>query len=377
MRVTICPLGLHSLGLGFAAILGFGMLTEAALAEVPVLAWVETKTPGRGFLFSRLDACYLVTPGHVVQGQANADLRGSGQGKPFGRGELVAVDAAADIALLRVSGPLAERCGLDYVSGVEASKLVSTAAGLLSYADAKGNIWRDQVDIIDVDAEFLRIRAAKIGPELSAGQSGSLLVIDGNPAGMLLTVHTGEGWKKGVATVRRYDDLWPRVSQMLESAARAAAAKPRPGAYGVEGDLDNLASSERGARMVAWSAQPTNPLWHADNLLGRSCVGHWEAILEARPIDLDLELAGQRVQPIRRVEVRRCADLDIGSPEILELFVSVDRSSWSSVGAVAFNSPTGTALWDFGPRRARYLRVRINGHRDTSSRIGLSKIIVQ
>jgi hypothetical protein len=342
-----------------------------------MLTWVEgIKDSGRGFLFTRLDTCYLVTPGHVMKGSASASLRGSGQGKPFGHGELVGLDAEADIAVLRVSGPLAEHCGLDYVSGVPASRLLSNVSGLLSYADAEGTIWRDQVDIVDVDPEFLRIRAAKNGPDLSNGQSGSLLIIDGSPAGMILTVHNGGGWKSGVATVRRYDDLWPRVRRLLDSAAQATIAELRSGLQGPGQDAANLASGERGARLVAWSAQPASPLWHAEHLLGMPCAGHWEAVLDARPIDLDLELAGQRVQSVSRVEVRRCADLSVGSPESLELFVSVDRSTWSSVGAVTFDGPSGAAVWDFPPRRARFLRVRINGQPEGARRVALSKIVV-
>ena len=348
-------------------------LVGVAQAEMPPPVRIESADSGQGFLMTRLGSCYAVTAAHVLRTSRLAKLWGPGERELLGHGERVAVDADADLVLLRVSGALAGRCGLDHVVGAPASRLRSEAAALVVYANGDGSVGRDQLDIVDVAPDLLHVRPAKSNAGIAQGLSGSLVEVAGSPAGMLLSVNNQDG----VGTVRQYHDLLPRVRRLLDGLVGEPLATPRARTDSAE-MASNLAGSAAGAKLMSWSAPPTSAEHHAGRLLAPGEVEFWEVPLVRGQAEVEVELAGERVQTISNVEVSRAGLPAATTPAGLELLVSADRSAWSSAAVFDFSVTADTARADFAPRRARYVRLRVYGANGTESgTVALSRLSIR
>ena len=173
---------------------------EAAAQPV----FVAGAEDGQGFLRQRGEACYLVTPQHVVGLARKAALTGD-------RAERYSATLERsydpDLAILRVAG--LSGCPTRFPDGGALDRLLqATSQARLASRSNSGAVRQTPIEIIASDERYIRIRVRN-GEPLFRGMSGSPLMIGGSTAGMLQSVNADSG----IGTVLRQDYL----SRVLES----------------------------------------------------------------------------------------------------------------------------------------------------------------
>ena len=153
---------------------------------------------GQGFLRQRGDACYLVTPQHVL-GQAREAMLTTDRAERHSA--LLERSYDPDLAILRVAS-LSE-CPIRFPDGGALDRLLrATSEARLVSRSHSGAMRQTAIDIIASDERFIRVRA-RSGDKLFRGMSGSPLMIGGSTAGMLQSVDADSG----TGTVLRQDYL--------------------------------------------------------------------------------------------------------------------------------------------------------------------------
>lgn len=170
------------------------LLLAGKAAAQPV--FVAGDEDGQGFLRQRGEACYLVTPQHVLGQAREAVLTGD---RAERHRALLERSYDPDLAILRVA-ELSD-CPSRFPDGGALDRLLqaSSTARLVSRSGS-GAVRQTAVEIIASDERFIRVRA-QAGGNLFRGMSGSPLMIGGSTAGMLQSVDADNG----TGTVLRQD----------------------------------------------------------------------------------------------------------------------------------------------------------------------------
>jgi hypothetical protein len=347
-----------------AVVAGLGALCSGqAAADVPPPAFVHAELDGQGFLMTHLGRCILVTAAHVIGSLKHADLVGAGVPLLRGEAALRATDPA-DIAILDVTGPVASRCGSDFIRGAGDASFAGNSTAVITLVDSGGLVARAgyRVPVVDIDTQQFEVGSPLDSKEpLLQGFSGATVSIDDRAAGMFMTIHSGSH----TGGVIRYDALMNIVFKLLDASATVA----RPSNPIAAPALGNLASADLGARVANWSTPPSNPEFAASNLLRASGVQIWEVPLAKPDPTIDIELTGARVQSIHYVEIqqgRAPTELLLKSYAVLG---SVDGQDWFFIKDGKFD-PGETASWvDFPPKRARFVRIRVTAGFDPKQEI--------
>jgi hypothetical protein len=150
---------------------------------------------GKGVAVSRGVDCFVLTARHVVE--APRPLRVVGEGRRSSTGTMTWSDPESDLAAVRVDDPAAI-CGRDYLVPVSGfwSRIGSAGSGTLQVRTELGQ--QDNIPVallrglrpVDGTPRSIFIRPAESYIDLGQGLSGSLLVVAGQPAGLLVQVST-------------------------------------------------------------------------------------------------------------------------------------------------------------------------------------------
>ena len=177
--------------------------------------FVKGAEDGQGFLRQRGNACYLVTPQHVLGQAREAVLTGD---RAQRHKALLERRYDPDLAILRIE--TLDDCPTRFPDGGALDRLLqaTSEARLVSRSDS-GAVRQVSTEIIASDERFIRIRAEN-GERLFRGMSGSPLMIGGSTAGMLQTVNADSG----TGMVLRQDYM----SRVLESWFPKVPIRTRP-----------------------------------------------------------------------------------------------------------------------------------------------------
>lgn len=186
---------------------------EAQLTSVHVD--VAGSPAGKGVAVSRGVDCFVLTARHVVE--APRPVRLVGVGRRSSNGTMTWSDSVSDVAAVRVEDPAAI-CGSDYLVPVSDfwSRIGSASSGVLQVRTELGQ--EDEIPVVLVPGltrsgrpdRDIFIRPAESYIDLGQGLSGSLLLVAGLPAGLLVQVST-DGRQRG-----RVVPL-TRISALVES----------------------------------------------------------------------------------------------------------------------------------------------------------------
>ena len=348
---------------------------QALPFHVRVVAGAQLDEKGQGLLFTRLNACYALTAAHVMHRSDRASLvAGRGVGVHGSGRLLMKDDGEDDLAILHVSGEMARRCGPELSDGASLDGIVSRrSAGVLAFVVDDGGVMNQPVRVEDVGPNFLRIEATRPGDGILEGQSGSLLKIDDQPAGLLL------GAKDSVGKVLRYDRALQRVARFFAQPKPLHAAAPDSTyAVALPAARNNLLSAATGAQVVAWNLMPVSPQFDTENLLldhAPPWLGDLKT-LRAGWSEIDIRLGGEVPPALARIELigsgvvpssRRVRDFEV-------LVRSAEQSSWISVQSGTSFMHEATTLVEFAPVRVRYLRLRLHSNWGDDAAIGLRAV---
>ncbi len=338
---------------------------------------------GQAWLVRSGERCLALLPHHVAtETSVPSLLREGSEGL---RGEAVSVtDLGDDAAVAVMTGSIAGRCGyaLGGISRHVERHLRDGGLGALRSVNGDGTLGRLPVAIVDDDGQtFLRVLPTNERERIRKGHSGSLLVVNDQPVGMLLAVHA----RTGVGTVMRTDALLAKVEAHLRGAtpmptARvdASTAPSQGSAAAGPTEAEARAPAAGPWQVLSWSADPVGSAHLASRLVTAGNEGHWAARADSWPVAL--ELGGpDAVRIVRGVSFHAGADVEPAQrPSRIQVLVSVaaEGASWRSVASGSLQYAEGEAKLEFLPVRARRVRIEIYDSQGDPAHVALSRLRV-
>jgi len=325
---------------------------------------------GQSYLTHYGSRCLAVLPTHVSieAGEVAAFLR---EGTSPLLGESMKVtDLGDDVSIADVTGGLTSSCGYSSASVSRAvdSRLKDSAIASIRSVSGDGSIAQMAVAIIDDDGNtFLRVQPLNDVNQLRKGQSGSLLMSGDTPIGMLLSVDSRFGFGK----VIRFDIMFRKIDSYLVDSASVVRASSRtaPALRKGESDRDSI---------VSWSAMAVDAEHRASNLVGTEGAPAWIAKVEQWPVEIEMDLAGDRVA-IEGIRLDAVGIEDTSTlPAIVELMVSNTESGqrWRSVAGGAVDFAEGNATILFAPIWARQVKLVISETSGGGNIVALRRLII-
>ncbi|MFT3759992.1 hypothetical protein [Thauera sp.] len=319
---------------------------------------------GQAFLARHGSDCLAILPQHVVQEVGRPALLR--EGKPPLIGETrSAADLGNDLAVLRIEGGISGACGAGALSIRRdiARLLQQGRLGTLRSVNGDGTIAQLAVTLVDDDGHsLLRIQPTHPDNPIRKGLSGSLLMIDGIAAGMLLSVNA----RSGIGTVMRIDALLARVDRHLLTAG--IGTTPTPG---------GKPAHASGAQVLAWSSLPRSEDYRAANLLsGDENTPPWITTPARWPVSVDLQ-AGEGIVTISGITFDTLGLEDSGQrPAAVEIFINLsgEPHGWRTIRSAALEYVEGIARVEFAPLRARQIRLSFSRPADGGVTLALRRV---
>jgi hypothetical protein len=166
----------------------------------------------RGFAVARGSECLIITVGHLVSSPGTSLVMVVGARMQSGSAQVVQ-SFTDDIAILRVEGKTALCEKFEGIDTSDLDTVFETASqGLLRGRTESGEQSQVPVFLTKVSARYVSVSPVQPQQRLSEGMSGSLLVVDGRPAGILQLVETANN--RG--TVYRLDRVAQTVSSFVD-----------------------------------------------------------------------------------------------------------------------------------------------------------------
>ena len=339
--------------------------TVYAIDSLPAQAYVHAGEHGQAVLLSRLGECYAVTPAHVIGSVLFATLVGGRVGAPQGDGDLLQT-FGYDLSILRLTGALARHCGgeLTNVPNLDNVLMANSAASIAS-VNEDGSLSRRNATVNDVGLLYIRVRPKSSDDQLFKGLSGSLLLVDDIPAGILMSVdpETGEG--RALRFDRAVETLRPFFGLSAASVTAEQTVKSQE------------TGSGRQASVISWSSPPLDADSRAANLTdaaGKDTA--WYAQAAKFPVELVIELPGDKSQVVNSVVmVGEGVEPKQRLPRDFEILVSnTGRGNWIPVLSGTYFMNDNSKKVSFAPVRARQVMLRIYSHWGDSTAVGLTSL---
>jgi hypothetical protein len=336
---------------------------------------------GQAWLVRSGERCLALMPYHVAKETSVPSLLR--EGSEGLRGEASSVsDLGDDAAVAVMTGSITRSCGyaLGGISRHVERHLRDGGLGALRAVNGDGTLGRLPVAVVDDDGQtFLRVLPTNERERIRKGHSGSLLVVNDQPVGMLLAVHA----RTGVGTVMRTDALLAKVETHLRGATPAPPALDAASTTAtVQDSPPGPAPSPVAAvgpwRVQSWSADPVGSAHLASRLVASGDEGYWAARTESWPVAL--ELGGpDAVRIVRGLSFRAGVDLEPAQrPSRVQVLVSVaaEGTAWRSVTSGTLQYAEGEAKLEFLPVRARRVRIEIYDSQGDPAHVALSRLRV-
>lgn len=347
-------------------------LTGTTQAGTPLAqAFIHSGEDGQAILMTRLNECYAVTPAHVMGDDMFATLIGGRSQAPRGEGDLLQA-FGYDLAILRVTGDISRNCGtsIGKTSDLDA-RLSSISQASVSSVNPDGSLTRRNVTLVDVGLTHIRIRPNTVDDQLFKGLSGSLLLIDDQPAGLLMTVDPDSGEGRALRFDRTLETLRPffGLSATTSTASSTSKNTEHPNRTIMPGILS--------ATVTTWSTDAIDAEHRAVNLTDtEGSKTQWYAKPGPFPIEIVLDLDGDKAQVVQEIVLVGDGVMPRERlPRDFELFISsTTQGRWIPVHTGTYFQQDARKSIKFAPLRARRVMLRIYSHWGDEGAVGLSQI---
>lgn len=327
---------------------------------------------GQAWLARSGGRCLAVLPLHVAAETSVPSLLREGSAGLRGEATEV-VDLGDDAAVALLAGGITADCGftLGSISRNVSRRLRDGGLGTLRSVNGDGTLGRLSVSIVDDDGErFLRVLPTAQGERLRKGLSGSLLMVEDQPVGMLLSVHA----RSGVGTVLRTDALLAKVDAHLRGlpppvpvTAPPLSAESTAGAAAAAGPWE----------VRSWNADPVGSAHLAAHLTAPAGDGFWSARVAHWPAAV--ELGGpEAARAVRGIVFVAGPAPAARLPVRVQVLTSVNdaRAAWRVAGSGTLAYQAGVARLEFAPTRARFIRIEMFQAEDGGEVLALGRVEV-
>lgn len=349
----------------FAAIAALFSLHSFA---TPLSAYIESTEVGQAFLLNRLNTCYAITPAHVVGDGFFGAIVGGLPSAPNGDADVL-MSFGYDLALLRVTGGITDHCDEPYGRASSLDSILSSSTeGRLVSVSANGNRSIQPVTLSNSGLIYTYVAPAPGTQALIKGMSGSLLYVDDQPVGILMSVSAETGQGK----VLRYDRATETIAPFFDNSEKEKQVH-------FELQQDSVAASNNNISVTGWSNPPLDSQSRALNLLDSAPENQWFVRPDRFPIDIEFSLSDDKPRIVNRVTlVGKHVEDKSKLPKDFEILVSSsDSGGWISITSGTLFGADETKLVEFIPTNAKRLLLRIYSHWGNAESVGLSQVLIQ
>ena len=363
----------------------FAVAASPALGRPAAIAANEGEI-GQVFLTQNNGVCYALMPDHVVR-RPGFDIV-AGLPEQLGRGTKTSLafpesgGVGMDLALASVTGALTRDCGPAWrdLPRDLGRVLQQNGVGELVRVQRNGVMERTAVRLRRVFYEHVEIEPTSDAPKgrIAKGTSGSVLMVNGIPAGLAVTTAGDDG-----ARVLRMDAIVNRLDRFVNDRNPVDLAKVAPA-----GSSDLKAPPPPGHRfeITEWSALPAEPQYAAKNLEGGASALPYIAQAGSEPVTLQLAFTGSEAKVVRSIRIVSQAD-DAQSDEALQttmpkaIEITVDSSSSGNRPRVLPGgdmSPAGLFETRIGGgTKARTVTLRLRSAWQTGLPVRIDRIVIE
>ncbi|MEZ5552910.1 MAG: hypothetical protein R3E82_18660 [Pseudomonadales bacterium] len=327
---------------------------------------------GQAWLVSSGGRCLGVLPYHVATETTVPSLLKEGSGSLRGEAQSV-VDLGDDAAFAFMTGAITRDCGLSLgsISRATDRNLRGGGLGALRFINGDGTVGRLAVTVVDDDGQqLLRVQTTDPDERIRKGQSGSLLMVNDQSVGMLLSVNA----RSGIGTVMRTDALLRKVEDYLRNpiSQPQAASQTQATISAPTAELKN----QDAWSVAAWNVDPVSSEHTAARLTAEGNEGFWSARMGNPPAALEFSGPGS-IRVVNGITFHAGSEVPQAQlPARVQILTSVnaDRPAWRVSGSGTLTFEADRATLSFMPVRARYLRIELFDTRGGADEISLSRI---
>ncbi len=354
------------------------LLANSAIASAQqalVRSYSDSAQPvGQAYLTHYGNHCLALLPTHVVEESKNPVFLGEGSalvGESF-----KTVDLGEDLSLSEIRGNISKDCGysMSTISRAVGSLIKGQGIATLRSVRDDGSIARLAVAIIDDDgSQFIRVQPTNDSEQIRKGQSGSLLMINDQPVGMLLSIVEKRGKRFGV--ILRMDAILSRAENFL-AGNKLQQTKNNSGDSHQSSEKNTFTAKGNDGGVIGWSILPIDAKHRATNLTDNHALLPWRARVEQWPVELELDIVGGKVA-ISKIELDGNGVIAAELPQKIEIFINMnkDKKRWRSLlnKKLSFEN-NGTAIISFAPTWARQIKIVIRSNHGANKMISLKRI---
>jgi hypothetical protein len=351
-------------------VVGLFCFTASLALSSPISVFVDAGTEiGQGLLVSHNQNCHLITPAHVVSGTSFVYLSGRGGKPPLGDG-IGGMVFGYDLSVLDVEGELFSQCGqpFDSVNRKIEKYLVVDSLGEVNIVNQDGSVYRVPVAIVDQSLTYLKIKPTDVSDQFLKGMSGSLLTVQGEAIGMLMSV------SDGVGNVLRTDRLLETITPYFRNTKASYSSKAGPDSFILqfENEIQDI-------KVVRWSSRAIDSTHRAANVLVRdSSVAPWITSINALPESITFELPeSSKIQNIYVSD--EGLENNTSMATTIEVLLDISGSgAWRSYGVMLPAKVKGRPMlvFDLLGRSGKQVMLRLHSNKGNGRSIGLGKVYI-
>jgi hypothetical protein len=322
---------------------------------------------GQAILFTHGNECFAITPAHVID-KAGGDLfdvevQGSGGLRAKGiYKEIYRFDSAVDLSLGSVNGSITTECGGQFgaIDLDVANTLEKSTEGSIHIMDSKGELTRMRALVESTDFQFVFLSPNSQSKQIIKGMSGSLIAINNNAVGMLLT---GEG------KALRMDRISELVKPYLNSSEKSKAV--------VKKNELNKVQNWLKVQLSHWTGESIAPATSVQNLIDYRSTNESSQYLIKRP-DRPAEVVFSLPQGTQLGRVQIMGYSLKNSPKLLksvEIMVDpIGSGRWRSVSHGDVSLTDGSLELTFQPAEAKSVMIRLYNNWGHAAELGFDKV---
>lgn len=356
-----------------ALFLGLGLLVSGALSAASndlTQVHVDAGEVGQGFLVSRLNNCYLVTPAHVLGNEFYANVITGTKSRQMGEAERVQT-FGYDLTLSAINGAAKNECNTSINSFGPLDMLLKSSTALtVSSVNTNGSKSLTPVNMIDLGLVYLTIIPSADFP-FYKGLSGSVVYSGDEPVGILQSVDSESGngrvlrLDRAIETIRPFFASGFTVESSNNSSNESSAEKAK---------LSNGIDYE----FTEWNHQPLSANERLSNLHDGDVKSIW-AVKPAQDI-IEITLSFEKITAISGAIFQVEKSMSPSQPKDFEILSNRRQEGdrgWVSVYSGTWLNNSSELDININPVKANRLKIVFRSNWGSADRLAFSELYLR
>ncbi|MDE3271392.1 hypothetical protein [Pseudoalteromonas sp. G4] len=329
---------------------------------------VDAGEIGQGFLVSRLNNCYLITPKHVLGEDFFATILTGTSKRSLGEAEKVQT-FGYDLSISLVSGAAATECNTDINSFKPINNVLKNTTNVsISTINSDGSKSFIPASLIDLDLINFKVKS-NAGEPLYKGLSGSTIFSQGTPIGILQSVDSQSGEGKAL----RMDRAIETINPFFTSSSFSGLSSQEKGKIDKVNNLNKIEY-----KITEWSHSAIGSDFRINHINDNNLSSQWVVNPNNNAIELTLDFNGE-LKVINSVSFNGNITDKSSMPKNIQI-LSTRRASgkrgWASIFSGTWINNDEQFEAKLSPVKAKRIKIIFASNWGNKERLTLSEISV-